>query len=212
MAARAEHEGGVAAEELAHQVGSGLRAARGCLFFIDRHTTQRGLELVGKALQRGGLAPVADQERGRTQGFDLVGLALNFEGLAAFQVGDFARAEAVRAAGADLGVAWDGDFDRCFLFDETGAFVAGEYVVGLLAEVFCAKEPGSTIIHDPRVILATQSAIATAGGRAVMARTGHAMFDAEQHVTDFHWANARQLVYSESRKRGRLAAPVGPAG
>ena len=87
-------------------------------------------------------------------------------------------AEAVRAAGADLGVAWDGDFDRCFLFDETGAFVAGEYVVGLLAEVFLAKEPGASIVHDPRVIWNTQDVVARAGGRAVMAPTGHAYLKA----------------------------------
>jgi phosphomannomutase len=87
-------------------------------------------------------------------------------------------AEAVRAHGADLGVAWDGDFDRCFLFDETGAFVAGEYVVGLLAEVFLAKEPGATIVHDPRVIWNTQAVVTRAGGRAVMAKTGHAYLKA----------------------------------
>lgn len=87
-------------------------------------------------------------------------------------------AEAVRAHGADLGVAWDGDFDRCFLFDETGAFVAGEYVVGLLAEVFLAKEPGAVIVHDPRVIWNTQDVVARAGGRAVMAPTGHAYLKA----------------------------------
>jgi phosphomannomutase len=83
-------------------------------------------------------------------------------------------ARAVVAAGADLGVAWDGDFDRCFLFDHTGAFVPGEYVVGLLAEVFLAKEPGATIVHDPRVVLGTLAAVAHAGGVAVQARTGHA--------------------------------------
>ncbi|TXI05893.1 MAG: phosphomannomutase, partial [Pseudorhodobacter sp.] len=87
-------------------------------------------------------------------------------------------ARAVRAHGADLGVAWDGDFDRCFLFDETGAFVAGEYVVGLLAEVFLAKEPGASIVHDPRVIWNTQDVVARAGGRAVMAPTGHAYLKA----------------------------------
>ena len=87
-------------------------------------------------------------------------------------------ANAVRAHGADLGVAWDGDFDRCFLFDETGAFVAGEYVVGLLAEVFLAKEPGAVIVHDPRVIWNTQDVVARAGGRAVMAPTGHAYLKA----------------------------------
>ncbi|KAF0171580.1 MAG: phosphomannomutase [Rhodobacteraceae bacterium] len=83
-------------------------------------------------------------------------------------------AEAVRAAGADMGVAWDGDFDRCFLFDSDGTFVPGEYVVGLLADVFVAKEPGAVIIHDPRVIWNTLDVVARAGGRAVASRTGHA--------------------------------------
>jgi len=85
-----------------------------------------------------------------------------------------ATAEAVREAGADFGVAWDGDFDRCFLFDHRGDFVDGEYVVGLLAEAFLAQEPGAAIIHDPRVIWNTQDVVARAGGRAVQARTGHA--------------------------------------
>mgnify|MGYP001764877457 CR=1 FL=1 len=83
-------------------------------------------------------------------------------------------ANAVVAAGADMGVAWDGDFDRCFLFDQTGRFIPGEYIVGLLAEVFLAKEPGATIIHDPRVIWNTRDVVARAGGTAVQARTGHA--------------------------------------
>ena len=83
-------------------------------------------------------------------------------------------AEAVRAAGADMGVAWDGDFDRCFLFDSDGAFVPGEYVVGLLADVFVAKEPGAAIIHDPRVIWNTLDVVARAGGRTMASRTGHA--------------------------------------
>ncbi|UYP67492.1 phosphomannomutase [Thalassobacter stenotrophicus] len=85
-----------------------------------------------------------------------------------------ATAEAVRATGADFGVAWDGDFDRCFFFDHTGAFVDGEYVVGLLAESFLAKAPGATIIHDPRIIWNTQDLVAKAGGRAIQTRTGHA--------------------------------------
>jgi phosphomannomutase len=83
-------------------------------------------------------------------------------------------ANAVLAAGADMGVAWDGDFDRCFLFDAEGAFVPGEYVVGLLAEVFVTKEPGAKIIHDPRVIWNTQDVVAKAGGQAIASRTGHA--------------------------------------
>lgn len=83
-------------------------------------------------------------------------------------------AEAVRAAGADFGVAWDGDFDRCFLFDHAGDFIAGEYVVGLLAEAFLARNPGAAIIHDPRVIWNTCDVVGRAGGRAVQTRTGHA--------------------------------------
>lgn len=85
-----------------------------------------------------------------------------------------ATADAVRASGADFGVAWDGDFDRCFFFDHTGAFTDGEYVVGLLAEAFLAKYPSATIIHDPRIIWNTQDLVAKAGGRAVQTRTGHA--------------------------------------
>ncbi len=85
-----------------------------------------------------------------------------------------ATASAVVAHGADLAVAWDGDFDRCFFFDETGAFVPGEYVVGLLAEVFLAKEPGATIVHDPRVVWNTRDLVARAGGVAHQSKTGHA--------------------------------------
>lgn len=85
-------------------------------------------------------------------------------------------AQAVVAEGADLGVAWDGDFDRCFFFDHLGRFVPGEYVVGLLARVFLAKEPGAVVVHDPRVEWNTRSVIASHGGRAIRARTGHAYF------------------------------------
>ncbi|MDO5371371.1 phosphomannomutase [Paracoccus sp. (in: a-proteobacteria)] len=82
--------------------------------------------------------------------------------------------EAVRTHGADLGVAWDGDFDRCFLFDETGRFIPGEYVVGLLAAAFLDRHPGARIVHDPRVVLNTRDIIARAGGEAVQSKTGHA--------------------------------------
>lgn len=85
-----------------------------------------------------------------------------------------ATAEAVRASGADLGIAWDGDFDRCFFFDAEGRFVPGEYVVGLLAEAFLAKEPGAKIVHDPRVVWNTLDVVGAAGGQAIQSRTGHA--------------------------------------
>ncbi|RDC75382.1 phosphomannomutase [Rhodovulum sp. 12E13] len=95
-----------------------------------------------------------------------------------------ATAEAVRAAGADFGVAFDGDFDRCFFFDETGVFVPGEYVVGLLAGAFLAKEAGAKIVHDPRVVLNTRAVIAGAGGEAVVSRTGHAHLKAKMREVD----------------------------
>ena len=85
-----------------------------------------------------------------------------------------ATAAAVRETGADMGLAWDGDFDRCFFFDHTGAFIDGEYLVALLAEAFLARDPGATIVHDPRVVLATTATVERAGGQAVQSRTGHA--------------------------------------
>jgi len=85
-----------------------------------------------------------------------------------------ATADVVKAEGADLGVAFDGDFDRCFFFDEAGQFVPGEYVVGLLASIFLEKEVGAKIVHDPRVIWNTQDIVTRKGGIAVQSKTGHA--------------------------------------
>ncbi|MDQ2067017.1 phosphomannomutase [Xinfangfangia sp. CPCC 101601] len=92
-------------------------------------------------------------------------------------------AKAVRAHGADMGIAFDGDFDRCFFFDEVGSFVPGEYVVALLAAAFLGKENGATIVHDPRVIWATQEAVRRGGGTAVLAPTGHAFLKATMRQT-----------------------------
>ena len=93
-------------------------------------------------------------------------------------------ADAVQAAGADLGLAWDGDFDRCFFFDETGAFVPGEYMVGVIAQSALAGTPGARIVHDPRVLWNTQAVVAKAGGQAVAARTGHALVKAAMREAD----------------------------
>ena len=81
---------------------------------------------------------------------------------------------AVIEHGADMGIAFDGDFDRCFLFDETGQWIEGYYIVGLLAEAFLEKNPGSKIIHDPRLSWNTVDVVTAAGGKPVMSKTGHA--------------------------------------
>ena len=85
-----------------------------------------------------------------------------------------ATGDVVKEVGADFGIAFDGDFDRCFFFDEHGAFVPGEYVVGLLASIFLEKEAGAKIVHDPRVIWNTQDIVAEKGGTAIQSKTGHA--------------------------------------
>lgn len=82
-------------------------------------------------------------------------------------------ADAVRAHQATLGVAWDGDFDRCFFYDEAGDFISGYYTATLLAEATLQKEKGATIVHDPRQYWATVAAIKNAGGTPLMAKVGH---------------------------------------
>lgn len=85
-----------------------------------------------------------------------------------------ATTDAVLAHHADMGIAWDGDFDRCFLFDEHGEFIEGYYIVGLLAAAFLAKHPGEKIIHDPRLTWNTIDVVKAAGGIPVQSKTGHA--------------------------------------
>ena len=81
---------------------------------------------------------------------------------------------AVREHGADLGIGWDGDFDRCFFYDETGEFIEGYYLVGLLAEAFLKREPGARIVHDPRLTWNTVDIVAGMGGEPVQTKCGHA--------------------------------------
>jgi phosphomannomutase len=81
---------------------------------------------------------------------------------------------ALLEAKADVGIAWDGDFDRCFFFDEKGTFIEGYYIVGLLAEAFLKKHPGSKIVHDPRLLWNTQAIVKEFGGTAVQCKSGHA--------------------------------------
>ena len=93
-----------------------------------------------------------------------------------------ATAKAVIANNADMGIAWDGDFDRCFLFDEYGEFIEGYYIVGLLAAAFLAKYPNEKIIHDPRLTWNTVDIVTQAGGQAVMSKTGHAFIKERMRV------------------------------
>lgn len=92
--------------------------------------------------------------------------------------------DAVIAHKADMGIAWDGDFDRCFLFDERGEFTEGYYIVGLLAEAFLAKNPGAKIIHDPRLTWNTQDVVGAAGGVAIQSKTGHAFIKERMREED----------------------------
>ena len=90
-----------------------------------------------------------------------------------------ATRDAVLAHGADMGIAWDGDFDRCFLFDARGEFIEGYYIVGLLAQAFLVKavanqSRGEKIIHDPRLVWNTIDIVEQAGGQAIQCKTGHA--------------------------------------
>lgn len=84
----------------------------------------------------------------------------------------------------DLGLAWDGDFDRCFFFDETGRFIEGYYLVGLLAEVLLLQHPGSKIIHDPRLTWNTIEQVDAAGGVAIQSKTGHAFIKERMRLED----------------------------
>ena len=87
------------------------------------------------------------------------------------------RAETARMVqdhGADLGIAWDGDFDRCFFWDEQGNFIEGYYLVGLLAGEMLKKEPGGNILYDPRLTWNTEEQVRRLGGVPIMTRTGHA--------------------------------------
>ncbi|WP_236238067.1 phosphomannomutase [Pseudomonas faucium] len=92
--------------------------------------------------------------------------------------------QAVLDTGADMGIAFDGDFDRCFFFDSQGRFIEGYYVVGLLAEMLLAKHPGSKIIHDPRLTWNTIEQVEAAGGVAIQSKTGHAFIKERMRAED----------------------------
>ena len=92
--------------------------------------------------------------------------------------------DAVRAHDANIGIAFDGDFDRCFMFDENAEFIEGYYIVVVLAEAFLHKEPGAKIIHDPRLTWNTIDVVTKAGGVPVMSKTGHAFIKERMREED----------------------------
>jgi phosphomannomutase/phosphomannomutase/phosphoglucomutase len=92
--------------------------------------------------------------------------------------------EAVRANGADLGLAWDGDYDRCFFFDEHGGFIEGYYLVGLLAETFLRRHRGARIVHDPRLTWNTIDIVQHCGGMPVLCKSGHAFIKQKMREVD----------------------------
>lgn len=87
--------------------------------------------------------------------------------------------DAMKKHNADLGVAWDGDYDRCFFFDETGNFIEGYYIVGLLAKSILKSNPGGKIVHDPRLVWNTQEIVKANGGVPVESVSGHAYIKAK---------------------------------
>ncbi len=136
-------------------------------------------------------------------------------------------AAAVRAHGADVGLAWDGDFDRCFFFDEHGEFIEGYYLVGMLAAALLRDKPGGRIIHDPRLVWNTVEMVEAAGGQPIMSKTGHAFIkermrsedavyggemSAHHYFHDFAYCDSGMLpwlhVLAEMSRSGRSLADL----
>ncbi len=116
-----------------------------------------------------------------------------------------ATAEAVRSSGADFGIAWDGDFDRCFFFDNTGRFIEGYYLVGLLAKALLERSPGGKVVHDPRLLWNTVEMVREAGGEPVLCKSGHAFIKEKMRAEDAIYGGEmsahhyfREFAYADS--------------
>ena len=116
-----------------------------------------------------------------------------------------ATAEAVIQHGADFGIAWDGDFDRCFFFDHTGRFIEGYYLVGLLAQAALKRHPGGKIVHDPRLVWNTVEMVEQAGGVPVLCKSGHAFIKEKMRAEDAVYGGEmsahhyfREFAYADS--------------
>lgn len=110
--------------------------------------------------------------------------------------------DVVKKVGADFWVVFNGDFDRCFLFDGDGQFVPCEFVVGLLAEAFLAKEPGGKVVHDPRVMWNTLDVVSRAGGPPVQSKTGHAFIKEAMRAKV---SDCEYTIISNSASKGNTA-------
>jgi phosphomannomutase/phosphomannomutase/phosphoglucomutase len=113
--------------------------------------------------------------------------------------------DAIRESGADIGIAWDGDFDRCFFFDENGRFIEGYYVVGLLAQSILAAHSGEAVIYDPRLVWNTIEVVEASGGRAVQSKSGHSFIKEVMRAEDAVYGGEmsahhyfRDFYYSDS--------------
>lgn len=93
-------------------------------------------------------------------------------------------ANTLKESGADFAIAWDGDFDRCFFWDENGRFIEGYYIIGLIAERLLRDNPGAKIVHDPRLYWNTVDIVSRAGGKAVMCKSGHAFIKERMRAED----------------------------
>lgn len=116
-----------------------------------------------------------------------------------------ATADAVREHGADFGIAWDGDFDRCFFFDHSGRFIEGYYLVGLLAKAILARHPGGKVVHDPRLVWNTVDMVEQAGGVPVQCKSGHAFIKEKMRAEDAVYGGEmsahhyfREFAYADS--------------
>jgi phosphomannomutase len=113
--------------------------------------------------------------------------------------------DAIKESGADLGIAWDGDFDRCFFFDENGRFIEGYYIVGLLAQSILAAREGEAVIYDPRLVWNTIEVVEANGGRAVQSKSGHSFIKEVMRAEDAIYGGEmsahhyfRDFYYSDS--------------
>ena len=116
-----------------------------------------------------------------------------------------ATADAVREHGADFGIAWDGDFDRCFFFDHNGRFIEGYYLVGLLAKAILAHHPGGKVVNDPRLVWNTVEMVEQAGGVPVLCKSGHAFIKEKMRAEDAVYGGEmsahhyfREFAYADS--------------